>query len=181
MFKKGQVVRCISVPGGSNLLEIGKKYTVAYDQCAGYLKVICKEASQSFFADRFVLVSEEKEDESYTLKLSSPYLINYTRMYDEVMVKGTRVAKVTLKIEGTGTQYVLLIHDDILHKATYQLGGQEILDDLKELGIERGSISRTLTIYEWATAYKMVKYLVKLPLKKELKRDTIVTVKPLEV
>jgi len=181
MFKKGQVVECVDADDiVGNELKKGCRYTVEEDE---HLNSITLPSFSTYYARRFKLVeSENKEsDKGYELRLSSPYLLNYSRLYDEVMVGTTRVAKVTIKVAGREDQYILLVHRDILRKAKVQEGGQEYLDLLHLLGIDLGSMSRTLTIAEWATAYDLVKKLVKLPIRKELKADTIVSVKPLEV
>ena len=179
MFKKGQVVECVD-EADNNYIRRGCQYTVLEDQVGDLIRI----NSYTYLAEWFIPATKgqkKQEEGTYDLKVSSPHLLNYKRMYHEVMVNGTRVAKVTIKVARQEDQYILLVHEDILRKARVQEGGQAILDLLHYFGITLGRINRTLTIAEWATAYDLVKKLVKLPIKEELKADTVVTVKPLEV
>lgn len=185
MFKKGQKVVCINAGIGKSLVE-GKIYTVAEDTVvdSGMVTLIGDDrmSEVTFYASRFKPATKAvaTEGECYTLKLSSPDLLDYQRMYDETMVDGVRVAKVTIKAEGKDDAYLLMVHDRIWDKAGLQKGGDEIVRQLDVLGVSRYEAG-PLTIKVWASAYELVKRLVKLPLLPEFKAETVVIVEPLEV
>lgn len=179
MFKKGDNIECID-RGDRLSIELGSVYKVVVDAGTYLVTISTPTGNRPYRVSRFRLYKPKVSEKSYTLKLSSPDLLDYQRMYDETMVDGVRVAKVTIKAEGKDDAYLLMVHDRIWDKAGLQKGGDEIVRQLDVLGVSRYEAG-PLTIKVWASAYELVKRLVKLPLLPEFKAETVVIVEPLEV
>lgn len=173
-FKVGDRVVVRAFWGADGYFKPGDKGTVfKIPPHSAMVKVIMdgQKDDWQFEHIRFSLLQEKPKGETYTIKSSSPYLIDYPRIYRETISPEVHLARV----KGPHG-YILMVRRDIIENAFLRQGFSDFMEELSPLVyIGEGDIP-WLSISEWGRGYDILKALMAAPLYKDYKEDVEITV-----